>query len=226
LSAIRASMNDSLKQWSDSNKSSFVSGLANEIQQPDGDHALYPQLSQVVKEELERTMKPELLNRIDEIVVFSPLRKPELTQIASLIVSRILDRASEEHELLLNVEPNVLEEIVREGSSKADQFGARPIRRAAQRFVEDSLSDAVIQGFLKKGDQGTLSLYATQSTSPTAKNQVVVSRRRDGKTLIVEIEDSSGGIDGVMWGSASSPVDRSESADSATAAAQERTSRL
>lgn len=197
LSSIRASVTESISQWEESAKNVFAKGLVSEME-ADGkeqDHALYPKLAQVVKEELEQKMKPELLNRIDEIVVFSPLLLPELTKIALLIVDRIRDRAEKEQTLSLSVGSCVLREIVREGSNKAEQFGARPMRRAAQRFVEDSLSDALIQGFLRKGDEAKMTLSA--SSSPAGKAQVVLTRIGDGKHLVVEVEDASGGIDGI-----------------------------
>jgi ATP-dependent Clp protease ATP-binding subunit ClpC len=188
-------MSDSLSQWTDLTKETLVA--SDDFRDGgDGDHALYPKLAQVVKEELESKMKPELLNRIDEIVVFSPLIPLELAKIASLIVERIMDRAKKEHDLSLSVGKCVLDEIVREGSAKAEQFGARPMRRAAQRFVEDSLSDALIQGFLKKGEEAKLTLCATKASS--GKSQTTVTRLSDGKHLVVEIEDASGGIDGIL----------------------------
>ena len=156
---------------------------------------LYPRLAQVVKDELEDKMKPELLNRIDEIVVFSPLSNVDLKSIASLIVDKVLARARKEHGMDLKLGDRLLEQIVKEGSAKADQFGARPMRRAAQRYVEDSLSDALIQGFLEKGDGAVLDVSGT-ATSSDGKNVVVVTRQRDGRSVNVEVDSVSAGIDG------------------------------
>lgn len=147
---------------------------------------LYSELMQVVKEELEAKMKPELLNRIDEIIVFSPLRKNDLNAIAQLIIAKTLKRAEKEQDMILEVEQCIVDQIVHEGSAKGDQFGARPIRRAVQRYVEDSLSDAIIQGFLTKNDHATLELIGL--------NQVRLTRKRDGESLVVQVE-RSGGID-------------------------------
>jgi ATP-dependent Clp protease ATP-binding subunit ClpA len=63
-----------------------------------------------------------------------------------------------------------------EGSSNAKQFGARRMRRAAQRFVEDSLSDAIILGFFKEGDAAMIKLAAM---SKDGKNRVIIARERD-----------------------------------------------
>jgi len=200
LSAIQASMQDTLAQWSESDKDVFAAGLLDSIEDPSDSPSEqgvnlehYARLSQVVKEELEAKMKPELLNRIDEIVVFSPLSVGVLKKIATLIVDRVLTRARTEQDLKLELGDALLDQIVREGSSRADQFGARPMRRAAQRYVEDSLSDALIQGFIKKGDEAVLELSPKKLTG---KNVVIVKRKRDGKTLPVLVESVSAGIDG------------------------------
>ncbi|GKZ00864.1 hypothetical protein MPSEU_001038100 [Mayamaea pseudoterrestris] len=162
-----------------------------------GAGALYSQLSQVVKEELETKMKPELLNRIDEIIVFAPLSASDLNAIASLIIEKTLARARTEQDMILQVDQCIIREIVRQGSAKADQFGARPMRRAVQRYVEDSLSDAIIQGFLIRNDAATLTLAGL--------NQVQVKRDRDGEVLVVKVEESSG-IDSASMTSAAAPV--------------------
>jgi ATP-dependent Clp protease ATP-binding subunit ClpC len=156
-----------------------------------GDHILYPELSRVVKEELEMTMKPELLNRIDEIVVFSPLSLTDLSNISELLVQKVVDRASSEQKMKLTVDSSVIRRVMEEGSSNAEQFGARPMRRAAQRFVEDSLSDAIIQGFLKEGDAAMIKLAPM---AKDGKDRVIIVRESDGKTFEAQIEDGNGGI--------------------------------
>jgi ATP-dependent Clp protease ATP-binding subunit ClpC len=157
-----------------------------------GDHVLYPELSRVVKEELEATMKPELLNRIDEIVVFSPLSATDLSNISELLVQKVVARAASEQKMKLTVDSSIVRRVMEEGSSNAEQFGARPMRRAAQRFVEDSLSDAIIQGFLKEGDAATIKLAA--ALSKDGKDRVIIVRESDGETFEAQIEDGNGGI--------------------------------
>lgn len=193
LEAIRSSVQETLSKWDDSATDVFTSGLIQQLDTTlstsNDDHVLYPQLIAVVKEELEAAMKPELLNRIDEIVVFSPLSAADLSLIAAQGVARIVARAFDEHAMDLRVEADLTARIVHEGSANADQFGARPMRRAAQRFIEDSLSDAIILGFLSKGDVATLSLGPR---GRDGKDRVIISSR--GESLAVEIEDASGGI--------------------------------
>ena len=137
------------------------------------------------------TMKPELLNRIDEIVVFSPLSLTDLSNISELLVQKVVDRASSEQKMKLTVDSSVIRRVMEEGSSNAEQFGARPMRRAAQRFVEDSLSDAIIQGFLKEGDAAMIKLAAV---SKDGKDRVIILRESDGETFEAQIEDGNGGI--------------------------------
>ena len=198
LNGIRSSFQDTLSQWSDQNTDTFASGLMQQMgsgsESSSGpevhrDHVLYPKLIEVVKEELEVAMKPELLNRIDEIVVFSPLSQGNLVMIGRLNIDRIVSRAANERQVELHVDSDLVERVVHEGSANADQFGARPMRRAAQRYVEDSLSEAIIKGFIQNGDSASLSLGPPHSNDT---DRVIV--RCSGRTLEVEVEDASGGI--------------------------------
>jgi ATP-dependent Clp protease ATP-binding subunit ClpC len=153
--------------------------------------ALYARLSEVVKEELEYEMKPELLNRIDEIVVFSPLSPSDLSMIADLILQQTVNRAQKEREMTLSVSPKLTQKVMQEGSSSAAQFGARPMRRAAQRFFEDAISDAIVRGFLKVGDSAIVDLAESEDHRHYS---VEVKRSSDGKVLLVPVEKVSGGI--------------------------------
>ena len=154
--------------------------------------SLYSELSNVVKEELEYQMRPELLNRMDEIVVFSPLSQADLGSIAQIIVNQIIQRAEKEHHLNLTVESSLVSRVVEDGSAQAEQFGARPMRRAGQRYVEDVLSDALVTGFLKEGDSATLAVEGT--TNGHDEMVVIISRLRDGQRLRVEVDSADGGI--------------------------------
>lgn len=152
---------------------------------------LYANLSEVVKEELEVAMKPELLNRIDEIVVFSPLSDSNLNSIAKLILDRTVKRAQSEQELTLELSPSLSQKVTEEGSSNAAQFGARPMRRAAQRFFEDSISDAIVRGFLKRGDDAVVGLA---EDADDRNYNVEITRTSDGAVLQVAVDKVSGGI--------------------------------
>ena len=202
LDSLQNIFKETMSQWDETRTDDFASSLmkildSNSLssRSADGevyeqrDHELYPRLIEVVKEELESAMKPELLNRIDEIVVFSPLSQSNLAMIARLNIDKIVSRASKEQELELRIEEDVVERVVHEGSANADQFGARPMRRAAQRYVEDILSEAIIKGFIQTGDCALLSLAPPHADG---NDRVIVKCR--GESMVIEVEDASGGI--------------------------------
>lgn len=157
----------------------------------------YQKLSRVVQRELERILKPEFLNRIDDIVIFQPLTSNELSLIALLMVVDITARAQLEKNLSITISPELLSTMVDQGSIAASQFGARPMRRAVQRILEDSISDAVVQSFLVEGDVATFGrevvTYNNNDDDDNDDNPLVVTiqRERDGKVLQVVIEDST-----------------------------------
>jgi ATPases with chaperone activity, ATP-binding subunit len=147
---------------------------------------VYVEMSDVVKDELEAAMKPELLNRIDEIVIFSPLGNIELRSVASLLLNKSVKRAKDERGIELSVSSSLVERVIVEGGMNASQFGARPMRRAVQRFFEDTVSDAIIRGFIKDGERAVVDI----ESDLTAK----ITRMSDYQSIILEVEDGSGGI--------------------------------
>merc|ERR1712157_625709 len=129
------------------------------------DKSEYAAMSDVVKEELQYVMRPELLNRIDEIVIFSPLGEKELNSIATLLLDQSIERATEERGIVLSAGSQLLERIIKEGGVDASQFGARPLRRAVQRLFEDTVSDAIIRGFVKEGDAALVDINDIPSST-------------------------------------------------------------
>ena len=140
-------------------------------------------------------MKPEFLNRIDDIVVFQPLTANELSLIALIMVVDITARAKMEKDINVHVSGELLETMVQEGSGAASQFGARPMRRAIQRILEDAISDAVVKNFLMEGDVATFGkkeVAVNGSTKGGTEPLVVtVQRERDGEVLEIMIDESS-----------------------------------
>lgn len=141
-------------------------------------------------------MKPELLNRMDEIVVFSPLSSTDLASITSLLLSKTIQRAEDEQNLKISATSALSQKVMQEGSSNAAQFGARPMRRAAQRFFEDPVSDALIRGFLKNGDEAVVDLIP-ESGGFTPNHIVEVRRSSDGEALRVAVDKVNQGIGSV-----------------------------
>jgi ATP-dependent Clp protease ATP-binding subunit ClpC len=108
----------------------------------------YDDMKNRVMGELRKVFRPEFLNRIDEVIVFHKLTKPEIKQIVDLLLLRI--RASlAERELQLELEESAEDFLVEKGWDPA--MGARPLRRAIQRYIEDPLADFVLQQSLPEG---------------------------------------------------------------------------
>ena len=211
LESIRDNVQATLEGWSKTSLTSgneFTSGLINQlngmIQSDRGagntmgasvnnlDEEIaaqeYTKMSNVVKEELEEVIKPEVLNRIDEIIIFAPLGSSDLHSIAQLIIDQTSKRAGKERKIDISVGPRLLEKIVDDGSSNAAQFGARPMRRAVQRYFEDTTSDAIIRGFIQDFDVVKVELDDSQD------NWVRITREKDGKSISSRVEDANGGI--------------------------------
>ena len=98
-----------------------------------------------VNEELKRNFKPEFLNRVDETIVFPQLQKDELRQIVDLFVKRLAVRL-EDRDMTIEVSPAAKDRLIEIGFDPA--LGARPLRRAVQREVEDKLSEKILHGEL------------------------------------------------------------------------------
>lgn len=172
-----------------------VLDLANDKESIEADgRPRYSKLAGVVKAELEKTMKPEFLNRIDDIIVFQPLTEKELFMIASIMSLGIVLRTKQERNFGVIVQPALLQKMVDEGSKVASQFGARPMRRAVQRILEDSISDAIMKNFLEPGDEATFDLDEGNTDECGVDGMrsyyVTISRSRDDEEFRVEIEES------------------------------------
>ena len=100
-------------------------------------------------QELKRTFRPEFLNRIDELVFFHPLDQADTRKIVDLMLGSVAKRLSE-RDMHLTVTDKARDFLAKEGFDPT--YGARPLRRAIQRMVEDSLSEEILAGKLKLGD--------------------------------------------------------------------------
>ena len=108
----------------------------------------YKDMKGKVMEELKRAFRPEFLNRIDETIVFHSLEKQHLTEIVTLMANQLITRLKEQ-EIFLELTDAAKEKIAKEGFDP--EYGARPIRRAIQRHVEDYLSEELLKGNIQKG---------------------------------------------------------------------------
>jgi len=108
----------------------------------------YEDMKDRVMSELKKVFRPELLNRIDEVIVFHKLAKDEIMLIVELLMKRLRDQMSE-HETAIELTPGAKELLVEKGYDPT--MGARPLRRAIQRFIEDPLADFVLGRELEAG---------------------------------------------------------------------------
>ncbi|MGE7623929.1 ATP-dependent Clp protease ATP-binding subunit [Viridibacillus sp. NPDC096237] len=106
----------------------------------------------VTMAELKKAFRPEFLNRIDEMIVFHALQKEELTKIVALMAKQLTKRLQEQH-IELELSDLALEKIAKEGYDP--QYGARPLRRALQKHVEDRLSEEILKGTVLTGQRVT-----------------------------------------------------------------------
>jgi ATP-dependent Clp protease ATP-binding subunit ClpC len=150
-------------------------GFALEDEGADADAASYGRVRSLVLEELKAFFRPELLNRLDEVVVFRQLAPEDARLIADLELASTAARMAERG-LHLEVTADLMARIVEEGYDK--EYGARPLRRAIVRLVDDALSDAMLKGELAEGDIARLDVDA--ATGATTVQAVKPGRRRGG----------------------------------------------
>ncbi|HET7616180.1 MAG TPA: AAA family ATPase, partial [Bacillales bacterium] len=112
--------------------------------------AEYSQMKEKVMSELKRTFRPEFLNRIDEMIVFHALEKTHLKKIVSLMSGQLKTRLKEQG-IELELTPKAEEKIVELGFDP--EYGARPLRRALQKQIEDRLSEELLKGNIDKGQR-------------------------------------------------------------------------
>ncbi len=132
----------------------------------------YEVMQDKVRQEIERAFNPEFLNRVDDTIVFHPLTKAEIAEIVHILLEDMRGRLADE-EMTLTMTDTAIELLVDEGYD--EKFGARPLRRAIQKFLEDPLSEKILTAEFAAGDEievdtdpegGSLTLRV-ESTSKT-----------------------------------------------------------
>ena len=122
-------------------------GFANKEGEADSKKE-YEEIKKEVMAELKKELRPEFINRIDEIIVFHKLNDSDINQIIDIMLKEVVNRL-EEQKYDVKFEPDVKEMIAKEGIDK--NFGARPLRRTIQNLVEDKLAEEILDGKLVKG---------------------------------------------------------------------------
>jgi ATP-dependent Clp protease ATP-binding subunit ClpC len=117
------------------------------------DDADFEGMKEKILEASKKEFKPEFLNRLDDMVVFKMLEKDSLSSIVDLEVKKLLVRLKEK-EIELELEASARDFLIKEGYDP--NFGARPMRRAVERHLEDSLAESLLRGEIKAGDLVTV----------------------------------------------------------------------
>ena len=130
-------------------------GLGFEFSGDSVEDSQYNRIKSLVNEELKQYFRPEFLNRLDEIIVFRQLTKNEVKEIAEIMLQEVFARLQDKG-INLNVTDAFKERLVEEGYNPS--YGARPLRRAVMRLLEDSLAEEVLSGRIKNGDKALVDI--------------------------------------------------------------------
>jgi ATP-dependent Clp protease ATP-binding subunit ClpC len=114
------------------------------------DKANWERRAEKVRDELKIVFNPEFLNRLDDVIVFHPLSREHIAQIVGVLLKDIRRRLSEE-DLSLRLTDSATDFLVKHGYD--EQYGARPLKRAIQKFIEDPLSEKILMGEFSRGDE-------------------------------------------------------------------------
>ena len=136
----------------------------------DQQEAKYNRIRSLVNEELKSYFRPEFLNRLDEIIVFRQLNKDEVKEISEILLKEVFERLTEK-EISLEVTDKFKERLVDEGYNPA--YGARPLRRAIMRLLEDVLAEEILSGRLGEGDTATVDIDAENKVQITPHKEKV-----------------------------------------------------
>jgi len=114
----------------------------------DTEEETYKQMKDRLMEEVKKTFKPEFLNRVDDIIVFRSLTKEDLEKIVDIEMREVMERLKEQN-ITIELDKSAKDFLIERGFDKL--FGARPLKRTIQRFIENPLSEEIISGEVKEG---------------------------------------------------------------------------
>jgi ATP-dependent Clp protease ATP-binding subunit ClpC len=145
-------------------------GLGFEFASENQAESQYNRIRSLVNEELKQYFRPEFLNRLDEIIVFRQLSKDEVKEIADILLKEVFGRLGEQG-ITLEVTERFKDRLVEEGYNPS--YGARPLRRAIMRLLEDSLAEEILSGRIKNGD------IAVVDVAEDGQVQVAIGEKRE-----------------------------------------------
>jgi ATP-dependent Clp protease ATP-binding subunit ClpC len=125
------------------------------------DEENYEIMREKILEESKRVFKPEFINRLDDLIVFHTLTKPDLLKIVDLEVAKVTKRVRAKR-IEISLDQNAHDFLIEKGYDPT--YGARPMRRAVERFLEDPLAEEILRGHIKEGDHVTISAEKTKLT--------------------------------------------------------------
>src|SRR5712672_4204538 len=119
------------------------------------DHGSYEAMRDKVLDESKRVFKPEFLNRLDDMIVFHQLERTDLIKIVDLEVAKVIKRVRA-RDIKVHLDTTAVEFLIDKGYDST--YGARPMRRAVEKYLEDPLAEGFLRGNIKPG--GTLEVHA------------------------------------------------------------------
>ena len=138
---------------------------------PISDETSYERMRDKTMDEAKKTFRPEFLNRLDDIVVFRSLTKPDLISILDLEITKVMLRL-QSRKILLHLDEKAKDLLISKGYDP--QYGARPMRRAVERFLEDPLAEEILKGSFHDGEpvhvsaEGDRLVFDQKATTETA----------------------------------------------------------
>jgi ATP-dependent Clp protease ATP-binding subunit ClpC len=133
----------------------------------------YQQIKAKVNDELKNYFRPEFLNRLDETIVFRQLTKTEVSEISSILLQEVSRQLQEQRDITLEVSNAFTEKVIAEGFDPS--YGARPLRRAIMRLLEDSLAEAILSGQVQDGDRALVDIDGENQTVISTIEQPVLT---------------------------------------------------
>ncbi len=143
------------------------SGSINKIGFGDLNNKDYNLLEAKIQSALKETFKPEFLNRVDEIVIFSELSKEELRKIIDLMINEVVEEGRNK-KISINVSDKMKDFIL--GKGYDPKYGARPLRRTIQKYVEDEVAESYLKGLLKEGNVVNIDIEDEKTVLNVVKN--------------------------------------------------------
>jgi ATP-dependent Clp protease ATP-binding subunit ClpC len=122
---------------------------------PISDESSYERMREKIMDEAKKTFRPEFLNRLDDLIVFRSMTKPDLIQILDLEVSKVMQRLKARN-IILQLDEKAKDFLVTKGYDP--QYGARPMRRAVERSLEDPLAEEILKGTFHEGEPISVSV--------------------------------------------------------------------